>query len=79
MIMFVSVLSRWITRLIHDPNSIATSSGMFITFIVCNVGRGSVVTGLHTAMLLADAATLLWKRRLQSASVPLSAAAFLVR
>ncbi len=26
MIMFISVLSRWITRLIHEPNTIVPSS-----------------------------------------------------
>ena len=79
MIMFVSVLSWWITRQIHDPNSIAMSPGSVITIISCGVDRGSVVTGSYTAALLADAATLLWKRRLQSVMVPISAAVLLVR
>ncbi len=58
MIMFVSVLSRWITRRIHDPNSIVTSSGSVITFIGCGVDRGSIITGLSAAAKLADAVAL---------------------
>jgi hypothetical protein len=37
MIMFVSVLSRWITRLIHEPNSIVPSSGSVITFMIVDL------------------------------------------
>jgi hypothetical protein len=51
-------LSRWITRRIHDPNFIVTSSGSVITFIGCGVDRGSIVTGLSAAATLADAAAL---------------------
>ncbi len=37
MIMFVSVLSCWITRLIDEPNSIVPSSGSVITFMMVDL------------------------------------------